>query len=291
MSASELAESIEGLIIAGNEAYGLALIRVQNKLYNDLVTILKLIETDDNGYIKQNAGNRAILRAAQGQFDKTIQGSIYQSALEQHLQAIPLIDDLNTTYFESISSAFKPNRVFIQQLQAQTIETVNSLVLQDGLAAQVKLPLNQILSQNINTGGSFSGMLDQVQTFVKGDSTLDGRLLSYSKGIVKDSLFQYARAYQNSVTADLKLEWFRYVGGLIDTSRPFCIERNGHYFLQKEIERWAALQWKGKNPLTTESSIFVLVGGFSCQHQLIPVSESIVPAEDISRAKELGFME
>lgn len=290
MSASELAESIEGLVIAGNEAYGLALIKVQNKLYNDLVTILKFVETNDEGYILQNAGNRQILRAAQGQFDKTIQGSIYQSALEQHLQAIPAIDSLNVTYFESISSAFKPNRVFIQQLQAQTIETVNSLVLQDGLAAQVKLPLNQILSQNINTGGSFSGMLQQVQTFVKGDSTLDGRLLSYSRGIVKDSLFQYARAYQNSVTADLKLEWFGYVGGLIDTSRPFCIERNGHYYIQKEIESWASLEWKGKNPLTTESSIFVLVGGFSCLHQLIPVSELIVPSEEKERAKELGFL-
>lgn len=290
MSPSKLAESIEGLIIAANETYAAQLIKVQGKLYDDLVTILKLIETDEGGYIKQNAGNRAILRAAQNQFDKTIQNSIYQSALEQHLSVIPIIDELNTTYFESISSAFKPNRVFIQQLQAQTIESVNSLVLQDGLAAQVKIPLNQILSQNVNTGGSFSGMLEQVRTFIKGDSTLDGRLTSYSRGIVKDSLFQYARAYQNSVTVDLKLDWFRYVGGLIDTSRPFCIERNGHYFTQKEVESWASLEWKGRNPLTTESSIFILCGGFSCLHQLIPVSESIVPSEEITRSKELGFI-
>ena len=290
MTASKLADSIEGLIIASSETYAGALVKVQSKLYNDLVEILRFVDVDDNGYIKQNAGNRAILRTAQSQFDKTIQGSVYQSALETHLSVIPVIDELNTTYFESISSAFKPNRVFIQQLQAQTIESINSLILQEGLAAQVKIPLNQILSQNVNTGGSFSGMLEHVRTFVKGDDTLDGRILSYSRGIVKDALFQYARAYQNSVTVDLKLEWFRYVGGLIDTSRPFCIERNGHYYTQKEIEGWASLEWKGKNPLTTESSIFVLCGGFSCLHQLIPVSEAIVPAEDISRAKELGFI-
>ena len=290
MTASKLADSIEGLIVASSETYAGALTRVQTKLYDDLVEILRFVDVDEQGYIKQNAGNRAILRTAQNQFDKTIQGSIYQSALEQHLSVIPIIDELNTTYFESISSAFKPNRVFIQQLQAQTIESINSLVLQDGLAAQVKIPLNQILSQNINTGGSFSGMLQQVQTFVKGDETIQGRVLSYSRGIVKDALFQYARAYQNSVTVDLKLEWFRYVGGLIDTSRPFCIERNGNFYVQKEVESWANLEWKGKNSLTTESSIFVLAGGHQCNHQLIPVSESIVPAEDISRAKELGFI-
>lgn len=290
MTASKLADQIEGLIVEANGVYAGRILSVQNKLYNDLVTILRFVDLDDQGYIKQNAGNRAILREAQNQFDKTINASGYQSALENHLKVIPAIDDLNNAYFESISSAFKPNRVFIQQIQTQTIETVNSLILQDGLAAQIKLPLNQILQQNINTGGSFSGMLNQVKTFVQGNPDVDGRLVSYSKNILHDTLFQYARAYQNSVTADLKLVWYRYVGGLMDKSRPFCIERNGNYYHQKEIESWAELEWQGKNALTTKSSIFILVAGHNCKHQLIPVHISIVPPEDINRAEELGYV-
>lgn len=290
MTAQSLADSIDGLIIEANGIYATQIIRVQAKLYSDLTTILKFVDLDDQGYIKQNSGNRAILREAQNQFDKTIQSSVYQSALETHLQVIPAIDDLNNAYFESISSAFKPNRAFIQSLQRQTIESVNSLILQDGLGAQVKIPLNNILQQNVNTGGSFSGMLDQVRTFIKGNEELQGKLLSYSRNIVSDTLFQYARAYQNSVTNDLGLVFFRYIGGIIEKSREFCRDRNGGYFHQKEIESWANLQWQGKNPLTSKSSIFVLIGGFSCRHQLIPVSEIIVPKEDINRAKELGFI-
>lgn len=290
MTASKLADQIEGLIVEANGVYAGRILSVQTKLYNDLVTILRFVDIDDQGYIKQNAGNRAILREAQNQFDKTINASGYQSALENHLKVIPAIDDLNNAYFDSISSAFKPNRVFIQQIQTQTIETVNSLILQDGLAAQIKLPLNQILQQNINTGGSFSGMLNQVKTFIEGDEKIDGRLVSYSKGILHDTLFQYARAYQNSVTNDLKLVWYRYVGGVMDKSRPFCIDRNGGYFIQKEIESWADESWAGKNPLTTKSSIFILCGGYSCRHSMIPVHESIVPAEDKRRAEELGFV-
>lgn len=290
MSAAELADKIEGLIVEANGKYASRIIAVQSKLYNDLVTILKFVDLDEQGYIKQNSGNRAILRAAQDQFDKTIRSSTYQYALEQHLNIIPVIDSLNTEYFESISIAFKPNRVFISSLQKQTIETVNSLILQDGLAAQIKLPLNQILQQNINTGGSFSGMLNQVQTFIKGTDKAEGKLLSYSKGIVSDALFQYARAYQTSVTEDLKLTWYRYVGGIMDKSRDFCIDRAGGYFTQKEIEGWAKLEWKGKNPLTTESSIFTLCGGFQCRHILIAVSDLIVPADDKERAQEAGFI-
>lgn len=290
MTPQELATSIEGLIVTANERYARQIITVQNKLYNDLVTILKFVETDADGNILQNAGNRSILRAAQNQFDKTINESAYQSAVENHLRVIPKVDDLNADYFASVSSAFKPNRVFIKNLQSSTIETINSYILQDGLAAQVKIPLNEILNQNINSGGSFQGMLKQVETFVKGNEKVEGRMLSYTRNRVKDTLFQYTRAYQNSVTADLKLVWYLYAGGLIDTSRPFCTARAGRYFHEDEIKSWASLQWAGKDNLTTESSIFILAGGHACQHQLIAVHDSIVPDQDIEHAREGGFI-
>lgn len=290
MTPQNLATTIEGLIVTANERYAKQIIGVQNKLYNDLVNLLKFIDVDDDGNIKQNAGNRSILRAAQNQFDKTINSSVYQDAVENHLKVIPKIDDLNADYFASVSSAFKPNRVFIKSLQSSTIETINSYILQDGLAAQVKIPLSEILNQNINAGGSFQGMLKQVEAFVKGNDQVDGRMLSYTRNKVKDTLFQYARAYQNSVTADLKLVWYLYAGGLIDTSRPFCQSRAGKYFHEDEIKSWASLQWAGKDNLTTESSIFILVGGHSCLHQLIAVHDSVVPVEDIEHAREGGFI-
>lgn len=283
MTPQQVANSIEGLIISANETYATQIVRVQSKLYNDLVTILKFIETDADGNILQNAGNRAILRAGQNQFDKTIQSSGYQDAVENHLKVIPKIDDLNADYFESVSSAFKPNRVFIRQLQASTIETVNSFVLQDGLQSQVAAPLNQILNQNINSGGSFSGMLKQLEIYTKGSDQVEGRLLRYTRTYISDTLFNYSRAFQQSVTADLKLEWYSYSGGIQDKTRPFCEERAGKFYHHKEVEAWASLDWQGKNQLTTESSIFIFCGGWNCRHSLIPVSEIIVPPEDLAR--------
>lgn len=283
MTPEKLAENIEGLIISENTIYASRVAIVEGKLYNDLVTILKFVDVDEQGYIKQSAGNRSILRSAQKQFDETINNSAYQSAVESHLSVIPKVDALNEAYFEAISSAFKPNRQFIASLQANTIETINQYILQDGVAAQVKIPLNEILNQNINSGGQFSGMLKQLRTFIEGAPDVDGRLVSYSRVILKDTLFQYARAYQQSVTADLKLEWYLYSGGLIDKSREFCIERAGKYFHQKEIEAWATLEWAGKNKLTTTSSIFIYCGGHACLHELIPVSDFVVPRADLDR--------
>jgi hypothetical protein len=282
MEPNELAERIESLIISSSEAYEKAIKRVQNQLYNRLVLRLKDLELQD-GYIKQNAANRLILREAQAEFDFIISNSEYQSSLEKHLKSIPKINELNTLYFQTIESAFTPNKNFIKSLQSQTIKNVNALILQDGIRSQIKIPLNQILEQNVSTGGTFTGMLKQVSDFVKGNEDVEGRLLRYTKTYLNDILFQYARSFQQSVTADLKLEWYLYAGGLIRDSREFCQERTGKFFNQKEIESWAKLSWKGKDPLTTESSIFIVCGGFNCRHELIPVSIAIVPKEDLDR--------
>lgn len=283
MTPEQLAIRIEGLVVKADSRYNKRILRIQNSLYSTLVTILKELELTPDGLIKQNAPNRRILLRAEHEFDLAISNAGYQQSIATYLKAIPAIDRLNSAYFETIVSAFTPNKNFIKALKANTIKNVNIQLLQDGFVAQVKTPLSEILNQNINQGGSFSGMLDQVRTYIRGEEGLDGRLQSYSRGILRDVLFQYSRGFQQAVTNDLGLVWYRYVGGIIDTTRDFCRERNGGYFHKLEIESWASLDWAGKNRLTTESSIFTLLGGYNCNHQAIPVHELAVPQEDRDR--------
>lgn len=288
MTPTNLAKEVEGLIDSANEIYSAELIKVQNKLYNDLVLHFRNLELDNDGFIKQTTENRRTLNKANEVFNESIQNSGYERALERHLAVVGKINAVNSTYFGAISDTFAANKNFIKGLQAELIGNLNTFILGDGLTANVAIPLNQILNQNINTGGSFSGFLEQVRTFVKGTDEIQGNLLSYSRGYVSDALFNYSRSYQQSVVADLKLEFYLYSGGLIDKSREFCQARNGHYFHHNEIEAWADLDWKGKNKLTTESSIFILAGGYSCRHSIIPVDVLIVPRETIDRNIQNG---
>lgn len=281
MEPNELADEIEAIILAASEVFGKSASRVQTQLYNAVLLKLKDLELDDQGYVKQNATNRRILREAEAQFDAVIVSSGYTKAVEKHLAVIPKINKLNTQYFETISESFTPNKNFLKALQSQAIKNVNQIILGDGLKAQIQFPLNQILEQNVSTGGSFQGMLKQVQNFIVGEEN-EGKLLKHSKTYLRDTLFQYSRSFQESVTNDLKLDWYSYSGGIIDTTREFCAERAGKFFHRKEIESWASQTWKGKIPGTTESSIFILLGGYSCSHSLIPVSSLIVPKEKLA---------
>lgn len=295
MTPEELAAEIERLIVRTNTKFADIITNVQGSLYNKIIGILKGLELDNEGYIKQSSANRKILREAQNSFDEIISRGAYVKGVESQLKVIPQLDALNTGYFKSISDVFNPNKNFFRDLQKQVIRDVNTNLLNEGIISQVKAPLNQILNMNVNSGGFFSGFNDQLRNFIKGNEKVEGRLLSYSKTMLSDTLFNYSRGWQESVTADLGLEFYFYSGGLIGKgkgsggSRDFCIERVGNYYHRKEIESWASLKWQGKNTLTTKSSIFTLLGGYNCRHSVIPVSESIVPKNVIERAIAEGY--
>jgi hypothetical protein len=288
MPPEEIAEAIERQIIATTDKFGSQIVEFQSRVYGKLLTTVRTLDLDNDGYILQNANNRRILAAAEEILDTFLPGDQLASIISNTLSIIPKLDNLNSDYFTSISESFTPNRNFIKSLQAQTIKSIESNLLQDGLTAQVKTPIIDILNRNINSGGKFSGFVDEIKAFVEGDSQIEGRILRYSKTYLRDALFQYSRTYQESVTRDLDLEFYLYAGGLIDSSRPFCIERAGNYYHQKEIESWASLKWAGKNPITTESSIFTLAGGYSCAHSIMPVSIIIVPDDVIQRNIDNG---
>lgn len=284
MNEEILAREIELLLIKAVTELGYSVSIFQNSLYNDLVSSLRSLEVVD-GMIVQNATNRKILAESQRKFNSILRNSNYLDSINSSMNAIDKVDNLNTLYYRTISTSFKGNAAFLKSIRKNAIDTVNSLLLNDGLYAEVNVPLNSLLTKNINSGSSFSGMLEELRLFIKGDQTREGVMMRYSKGILRDTLFNYTRAFQNAATNDLGLVWYRYVGGIIDTTRLFCKERAGGYFHRDEIMTWPDLQWSGKNPYTTQSSIFEFLGGYNCTHQLIAVVESIVPQEWKDRFK------
>jgi hypothetical protein len=288
MTPKELAQRLEDQALKSLERFTRVVIATQENAYGEVVVVLKKLSLDQDGYIQQTAENRAILRQANRAFQKGIDQSGYLSGLNRFTVTFSLLDEINEEYFNTFPN-FKTNRLFMKDLQKQAIKEIEATLLNQGLEAQIKIPLSQVLNQNVNSGGSFSAMLDQVRNFIKGTPENEGKLLRYAKQITKDVLFNYSRTYQQAVSSDLGLEFYMYSGGLMDKTRKFCEERAGKFFHQKEIEQWAAMDWQGKRPGTTESSIFVYAGGHNCLHQIIPVSVIVVPKEDIQRAIQQGY--
>jgi hypothetical protein len=90
-------------------------------------------------------------------------------------------------------------------------------------------------------------------------------------------------------------EFFVYQGRPIATTRSFCRERAGRYWHREEIKEWGRnagfMPWKGMHKGTNEVNIFLLLGGYTCRHILIPVSRGTVPQEDLDRMREKGLIQ
>lgn len=242
---------------------------------------LKSLELDSDGYIKQTASNRKVLKNAGRAFNPNNVPS-YKNGVQQYVNAIPKIDKLNKGYFEALSDAVKPNAQFSSSLKAQAISELETLTLNQGLESQVKAPLLNILNQNINSGARFTDLLSQVKDYIIG-SGADGKLLQYSKQVTTDTLFNYSRSYQQAMAADLKSNWYLYSGGVTEGgkfsggSRDFCLSHLGGYYDHDDVESWGNRTWSGQRRGTNKSTIFIYAGGYNCRHSLIPVSDDAVP--------------
>lgn len=92
-----------------------------------------------------------------------------------------------------------------------------------------------------------------------------------------DIYSQYQRVGANEVRKKIGLRFAIYQGGLIETSRPFCEERNGNVYSEKEIEEWINLDFDGRpqvgyNPIAD-------LGGYNCRHRLDWISDELAKSK------------
>lgn len=284
MTPQQLSDRISTIAERAEQRLTKAVTKTQRELFDQMQTTLSKLELDGDGLIKQSQANRKILQKADRIFDRAVGQSGYYDSLGKFVDSIPEVATANGAYFDLILDAFVPDARYLKSLQKNSIATIESYLANDGLTSQLKQPLQEILSQNINTGASFGDLLKQVREFIVGTPDLDGRLMRYSKQIARDTLFNFSRSMQESIAENSGLQFYQYLGGIMDDTRPFCAARSNKFYHKSEIESWARQSWQGRRPGTTSSTIFIFAGGFSCLHQIIPVSESIVPKEVIERA-------
>ena len=115
--------------------------------------------------------------------------------------------------------------------------------------------------QNTLTGRAFSESVKTVKQAV------GGNMARYAKQQVHDSLMQFDASVNVVIGKEAGATKWKYVGRLIETTRPFCREHEGQVFTDEEIESTWAGSWAGK----ASGDPFIVRGGYNCGHQFRPV--------------------
>lgn len=262
------------------------------ELYNRLVSTLNL--ELDGGQVIRNRANMQLILVALDEFQAWLlnpEASPYFQTVSNFMGEFDVQKGLNTQMLSAFGTVPQASDVVYAASRRQAI----NLLIGDHMTSRFVGSIRETLIESVSTRRSFNDMTKALSEVVIGDGQRNGQLLNWTKQVAHDSFAITDRAYTMAAAEDMDIEWWAYRGGLMETSRCFCLQRNGGFYHIKEIEGWGELKgigdcltdngWDGRMPNTDKYTIKTKLGGYRCNHSLIPVSEAIVPQSDIDRYK------
>ena len=271
----------------------------QVKLLNQALKQIDLLARSGDGKVLLNAKNLAIIENIGNTMQATMFEGDYVKSVIEFSKEFDQQKVINKDYFDKAFGTFEDKALFDLTFDTAKKRAISQLA-SGAIAERFIEPLKEALTTNAASGATVTDItkfMFEYMTGRKGVDVKDGRLLGWIKQTASDNFAFADREYSNIIAEDLGVEWFRYAGGLIPTTRCFCEARNGKIFHKSEIAEWGTKPslW-AKNPDfdckgggmilgTNAQNIFTFLGGYGCQHVLLALPESSIPTEILSRIK------
>ena len=257
---------------------------IQKELYSKVSATLKDLDVDAKGNIKRTVSNLNKISSANVQLNSLLNDPRYQKNVAGLKASLEEIAKLQTSMFGEIITDFEQPTV-IDSAYKQAFKQVVTDLTETGMNANVLTQANKIVSDGITSGSSFEEMNTKLKDFLIGNKDIDGKLQSYTKQVVSDTLHGASRTYNSIVTEDLGLKWYRYVGALVKTSRQWCIElEHKEWIHESELGKICRGDIDGKKvslqglmPDTNKENVVNRCGGYNCSHHMVPVPSESVP--------------
>jgi len=271
--------------------------KVQESILKELVIEVSKLDTT-NGNIKTSVSNLKLIQKIKSKLNNVILNDSYINDVNDYLKEFDNTKVLIDSYFSTIISDFNGSSALYNEILSNSVSVTTESLLGAGVSNDIITPISDYLSKAVTSGSNLTELIQDLTLKIKGDADNLGYLLKNVSQIATDSLNQYSANYMATISNDLNLKWYKYQGGEKKSSRCFCIERAGKYFHIDEVKHWGNTPslWNtcktkihkggGRIDGTNANTIFIYRGGWQCNHQLIPVSESIVPKSDINRIKK-----
>ena len=242
----------------------------ESNLFEAIVAILFSFSYTD-GVIDQSEDNFAKLAGLRSKIKELVDKNGLSELATYFMERVELLKNiintgLNTDSIEnSIMEEIEGGQLSIEEIVIESLNDASSEI-----ASEI---LNTFIFMMI-AGSSRAIIEDALEDLIVGTQSKLG-IISSSLNTKADIMFSsVVRSYASRIYDVLGYDNFRYEGGLIPDSRPFCVERNGNKYTKNEISAWADLpDWRGRMPGTNTQTIFYYLGGYRCRHWLVPIKK------------------
>ena len=272
----------------------------EEKLFKQILKDLDGLKIVD-GKIEASKDSLAKINSILENLKRTLFGSDYLNAIKEFAGEIGSQAKLNNKILEQTIGTFEDSEMFKATVERSQINAL--LLLDEGAVTNTLLqPIAQILTNSIVGNVSFQQAVATLRENMVGEKSLLGK---YSKTIIKDAFSISDRQYNQLISKENGIEFYRYDGSRIKGSRYFCCVRKGKIFHYKEISSWGNKEslWSnpknggacenahggGRNPDTNNSTIFSYLGGYGCVDILVPIATEYVPQSVKSEAQSKGY--
>jgi hypothetical protein len=262
---------------------------IQENVFNSLIEELKNLGTQ-NGKVLNSVQNLKLINGLKNKIERLIISEGFRDDVKKFINAFNVVESLNQQYFADFNYKFKPSKTLPIIKEAAIDKTLNDLLSQ-GLEVNVVDKVYSILNDNTTTGGSYASLTNQLRQSIVGTKESEGILQRYSKTITTDAINQYSAQYHDVLAQDLNLNWGRYIGSDLVTSREFCIWLRKKEWVHRselpeilrgDIDGHQCKLNKQKLPLgmipgTNVDNFKIRRGGWNCGDQFFWVPDSAVP--------------
>lgn len=267
--------------------------KAQLQIWKQIEKQFDKLDTKD-GIVLQTSKNMRVIRVILKELNSIASEGEYMKSVESFLKEFDQAAKVSVQLQKTIEKSFKPSE-FAQTVQDAYKETAIEQLFSNPLS-NTATTLRANLVSSIASKSTFTETIKSAREIIVGGPDTDGRMLANIKTVATTSIAVSDSAYSAVLYEQMGNEWFRYVGGDIDTTRPFCRARDGKYFHRKEIEAWGNGEdagdvggikddgtWDGEIEGTDSRTIFSYRGGWNCRHAIIAVPINSVPKEVIDR--------
>lgn len=216
----------------------------ERALFKELIGNFVNLLQQNKGVIVANKDNLQMmvqLDKVLTKFENTIQLSQMKTFVENAQHMLTLNDKYFSLYetngrkFSSLRSGVKDN-----MLRRIGINSNNQTFVKDGFidnyikSQKIRVDLKKTVYNFVTGGRPINDLIDTLNVKVQGSNNASGIVEKQIRDYVYDKYTQFDRATNTAFANRLDLRAFLYAGGLIETSREFCIQKNNRVFTTEE---------------------------------------------------------
>lgn len=250
--------------------------QVQEEIYNGVIADFLALAKQEEIRNQSSKLSVAQLNLLERQVKKGMLNG-FPDAMKETIKASRALGDLNLMYFSTLVDSNrlddlkdKNQRIIDKRLGVDengklikdgfTDKTIKSDKVQKEFITEVR----RILGQN----GDVQMLQARLKTLILGGPERGGLVQRYYNTFATNILNTIDRNNNNFYADELALTYFYYGGGLIKTSRSFCVERNGKIFSREQAEKWRDTPFIRKmyGKKISDYDPLTMMGGPGCLH-------------------------